>query len=53
MNGYKWELWGNYGTGWDLLTTETTRTEINAREREYRANESGVNYKLKRVREGK
>lgn len=53
MRIYDWELWGNYGNRWDLLTTEATRKEISAREREYRANESGVVYKIKSVRVGK
>ena len=46
---YEWELLGNYGSGWDLLTTAATRKEINQLERDYRANEPGLPLKIRRV----
>jgi hypothetical protein len=49
--GYEWQLLGNYGNGWDLLTTADTRREISQNERDYRLNEPGVPLKIKRVRE--
>lgn len=51
MNGYEWELLGNYGNGWDLLTTASTRAEILKLERDYHLNEPATPLKLKRVRE--
>jgi hypothetical protein len=38
----EYELMGYYGQGWELLTTETTRKGIRAREKDYRENEPGV-----------
>ena len=48
--GYEFELHGNYGYGWDHLTTESTRSEILNRKKEYEANEKGASYKIKRVK---
>lgn len=36
-----WTLQGNYGHGWEDLTTEQTRDEIRARYDEYVVNEGG------------
>jgi hypothetical protein len=47
---YEWELLGNYGSGWDLLTTAAIRKEIHQLERDYRANEPGLPLKIRRVR---
>ena len=47
---YEYELQGNYGYGWDTLTTESTRKDINMRLSEYRANERGVMLRIKRVK---
>jgi hypothetical protein len=47
---YEWELLGNYGSGWDLLTTADTRKELNQLEQDYRANEPGLPLKRERVR---
>ena len=47
---YEWELLGNYGSGWDLLTTAATRKELSQLERDYRANEPGLALKSRRVR---
>ena len=51
FKGYDWELWGNYGYGWDLLTTTTTRAEIGAMLKSYRANDvHALGFKIKSVR---
>jgi hypothetical protein len=51
MSGYEWELRGNYGYGWDVLTTESTLKSAREQERTYRANDSaGVAYKVVRVK---
>ena len=47
---YEYELQGNYGYGWDTLTTESTRKDITMRLSEYRANERGVMLRVKRVK---
>lgn len=49
--GYEYQLLGNYGGGWDLLTTGESRREISQLERDYRLNEPGLPLKIKRVRE--
>jgi hypothetical protein len=50
VNKYEWQLLGNYGYGWDILTTETTRAGINARLKEYYDNDRHLSgLKLKRV----
>ena len=38
-------LQGNYGQGWEDLTAESSRREINVRLREYRENE-GKTYRV-------
>jgi hypothetical protein len=51
MTAYEYELQGNYGYGWDILTTEETLKAARGQERTYRANEgAGVLYKIVRVR---
>lgn len=47
---YEYELQGNYGYGWDTLTTEDSRKNIILRLGEYRANERGVMLRVKRVK---
>lgn len=34
----EWQLWANYGDGWDYVLSEETYKKIMARAREYRAN---------------
>jgi len=46
---YEYELQGNYGYGWDLLTTEETRADALAQLAKYRANEK-IPLKIKRVK---
>lgn len=51
VSPYEYELQGNYGYGWDILTTEETLKGAREQERTYRANEGGgVIYKIVRVR---
>ena len=50
---YEYELQGNYGYGWDILTTEATKGEALAQKRTYQENESGASYRIKRVKAGK
>lgn len=45
------EVRGNYGHGYEMVTAETTRKEANARLREYRENEPGVDFKIVVTRE--
>jgi len=40
MSQYEYEIQGNYGHGWDMLTTESTKAEALAQLATYRANES-------------
>lgn len=42
----EFELQGNYGQGWECLTTEDSRAEIRQRLREYQENEGGA-YRIK------
>jgi len=53
IKGYEWELRGNYGYGWDVLTTCDNLKEAREQERTYRANDTSATYKVVRVREGK
>jgi hypothetical protein len=49
MTEYEYEIQGNYGYGWDLLTTESTLKEANAQLETYRANER-VPLRVKRIK---
>lgn len=49
MTSYEWQLLGNYGYGWDLLTIEDTRRAILRQLKVYQENEGG-SYRLKRVK---
>jgi hypothetical protein len=46
---YEYEIQGNYGYGWDLLTTESTMQEAKEQLKTYEANES-IPLRIKRVR---
>lgn len=48
----EFDILGNYGHGWEFVTTETTFKEAHARLYEYRENEPGTSFriKVKRVR---
>jgi hypothetical protein len=50
MMSYEYEIQGNYGYGWDILTTEETLPEAREQLKTYRANERGVLLKIVRVR---
>jgi hypothetical protein len=45
---FEYELYGNYGYGWDYILTEYSREEINERKKEYQENE-GIPLKIKRI----
>ena len=46
-----WELWLNYGYGWEYTTGEDSRREIKERCKEYRENQPEYPRKIKMVRE--
>lgn len=46
-----YEIQGDYGHGWEMVTTESTKAEALERLREYRANEPGTPFRMKRVKE--
>ena len=46
---YEYEIQGNYGYGWDMLTTEETLVDAHAQLKVYRENES-VPLRIKRVK---
>lgn len=50
MTGYEYEIQGNYGYGWDLLTTEPDIKSARAQLKVYSANES-IPLRIKRVKE--
>jgi len=47
---YEYEVQGNYGYGWDLLTTEATKAQALAQLQTYRENERGTALRLRRVK---
>ena len=47
-NAYDYEIQGNYGYGWDCLTTEETMKEAQEQLATYRANER-VPLRIKKV----
>lgn len=52
MKNYEWQVQGRYPGpyGWEEVTAEDTRVEGLARLREYRENDPGTPYRIKRVR---
>jgi len=46
---YEYEIQGNYGYGWDILTTESSMKEARAQLVTYEKNE-GVPLRIKRVK---
>jgi hypothetical protein len=46
---YEYEIQGNYGYGWDMLTIESTRADAVAQLATYRANES-IPLRIKKVK---
>ena len=49
MSAYEYEIQGNYGYGWDVLTTEETLIEAREQLATYRANER-IPLRIKRVK---
>lgn len=45
------EVQGNYGYGWEAVTTEETRTEAKKRLKEYGENETNVPHRIIKKRE--
>ena len=45
----EWQVWGNYGYGWDCENTENTRADGLRSLREYREN-GGGSYELRKRR---
>ena len=46
-----WEVHGDYGYGFEMVTAEMLRSEAKVRLSEYRDNEPGYRFKLVRTRE--
>lgn len=52
ISDFEYEVQGNYGYGWDLLTTEDTREAAEEQKKCYDENEPNVPHRIKRVRTG-
>ena len=50
---FEYEIQGNYGYGWDCLTTEATMEEARAQKQCYDENEPNVPHRIKTVRVGR
>lgn len=48
MQNYEYEVQGNYGYGWDLLTTENTKEEATDMKNCYDQNEPRVPHRIVR-----
>lgn len=48
-----WQIWTNYGYGWEHETTEISRKECKENVKAYYANCPGIQIKIKRKREPK
>lgn len=46
----EWQLWSDYGQGWEHELSEDSWKEMRARLREYRQNAPQYSYKAKKVR---
>jgi hypothetical protein len=42
----EWTIYGNYGNGWEEVTTETSHSEARERLKEYRDNEPEYPHKI-------
>ena len=47
MKGIEYDIEGNYGYGWELVTCEDTLSEAKQRVEEYRDNEPGISFRIK------
>lgn len=45
----EFEVQGNYGQGWECVTTEETLQEARKRLKEYDENETGYSHRIKRI----
>jgi len=45
------DIEGVYSYGWECVTCEETRTEARARLKEYRENEPGITFRIRKYRE--
>lgn len=46
---YEYEVQGNYGEGWECVTTEDTKDEAVIRLHEYEENEPMYRFRIKKV----
>ena len=46
----EWEVQGNYGYGWEMVTTEETRADAKAMLRCYNENEPKYEHRIKKFR---
>lgn len=46
----EWEIQGNYGQGWEMVTTEDNQADARQRLREYNENEPQYPHRIKKVR---
>jgi len=46
-----WDVEGYYAGGWEAVTCEESRSEAKARLKEYRENDPGTSYRLRKYRE--
>lgn len=49
--GYDYEVQGDYGQGWEMVTTEDNPRAAKESLRTYRENEPGIPFRTKRVKE--
>jgi len=47
----EYDIEGDYGFGWEMVTCEATFAEARERVREYRDNEPGIRFRIHRVKE--
>lgn len=47
---FEYEVQANYGTGWEMVTTEETQPAAHEQKRVYDENEPGVPHRVKKVR---
>lgn len=50
MSAWEYDIEGNYGCGWELVTCEETLPEAREMLRCYNENEPGVPHRIKRVK---
>jgi hypothetical protein len=51
MDVYDWDIQADYGHGFETVTTETTHKEALLRLKEYRGNEPGITFRIKKVKD--